>query len=302
MTPVSASAPYRGRFAPSPTGRLHFGSLVAAVGSYLEAKSHGGQWLVRMEDLDSARNQPGAAEGILRALEAFALVWDETVLYQSTRQDAYRAALAALRARGAAFACACTRREIADSAVGGLDGPVYPGTCRNGLPPGKAARAWRVRVASATVGVDDRIQGRIEHRLDTEVGDFVVLRADGVVAYQLAVVVDDAAQGVTDIVRGADLLDSTPRQVYLHGLLGLKTPSYAHLPVAVNGQGEKLSKQTFAPVVQTRDGMAPLVRALAFLGQDPPPDLARASAATFWQWAMTNWSLDKVPRRRALLA
>src|SRR5688572_24246508 len=242
-------ARYRGRFAPSPTGPLHFGSLVAAVGSFLEARTRGGDWLVRMEDLDPPRVAPGAAGDILRTLRACGMEWDGAVACQSARSEAYHAALHRLREQGKVYPCACSRREVADSAVAGVDGPVYPGTCRAGLPDGKTARALRVDTRGAAVAFDDAVQGHIEHDLEREFGDFVLYRADDVYAYQLAVVVDDAEQGITDVVRGADLLGSTPRQIHLQKLLGLGGPGYVHLPVAVNAAGEKLSKQTYAPPV-----------------------------------------------------
>ena len=225
---------YRGRFAPSPTGPLHFGSLVAAVGSYLDAKANGGVWLVRMDDLDQSRTVPGAADLILRSLENLGMAWDETVVYQSTRSAAYESALKVLKKRKLIYPCACSRREIADSAVGGIDGPIYTGTCRKGLLAGRAARAERIMTDNNRIELKDAIQGKIAHSLERQVGDFVVKRADGYFAYQLAAVVDDADQGITDIVRGADLLDSTTRQIYLQQLLGYSTPRYAHLPVAVN--------------------------------------------------------------------
>ncbi|MGC1518608.1 MAG: tRNA glutamyl-Q(34) synthetase GluQRS, partial [Azonexus sp.] len=208
---------YRGRFAPSPTGPLHFGSLVAAVGSYLDARSIGGEWLVRREDLDTPRNVPGAADDILKTLEAFGFEWDGAVLWQSRRFAAYGAALEQLKAAGLAYGCACSRKEIADSAPrpavdGGL---AYPGTCRNGLPYGRAVRAWRLRVSDAETSFADRLQGRQAQNLERDVGDFVLLRADGLYAYQLAVAVDDEFQGISDVVRGADLIASTPRQIWL---------------------------------------------------------------------------------------
>lgn len=301
---MTASAPvaYRGRFAPSPTGPLHFGSLVAAVGSYLDARSQGGEWLVRMEDIDAPRNVPGAAEGILGTLEAFGFAWDGPVLWQSTRLEAYRAALQRLVADGFAYGCACSRKEIADSAsrpaIGG--GLAYPGTCRNGLPPGRAARAWRLRVDDRETAFDDRLQGRIVQHLERDVGDFVLLRADGQFAYQLAVVVDDAWQGITDVVRGADLIDSTPRQLRLQACLGFPVLRYAHLPVAANAAGEKLSKQTLAPALEAGRAAAELVRALAFLGQEPPAELARAAVAEVWQWALQHWRFAAIPRRRTI--
>ncbi|WP_333842374.1 tRNA glutamyl-Q(34) synthetase GluQRS [Pelomicrobium sp.] len=287
---------YRGRFAPSPTGELHFGSLVAAVGSYLEAKTQGGQWRVRIEDLDRPRVAPKAAEAILRTLEACGFEWDGEVIYQARRESAYHAALHALRAGGVLYPCACSRREIADSGLSGVEGPVYPGTCRGGTP--RRPRALRVRTCSEPVGFHDAVQGWVRQRLALEVGDFVVYRSDRIFAYQLAVVVDDALQGITHVVRGADLLASTPRQIYLQRLLRLPTLRYAHLPVAVNEAGEKLSKQTRARPVEPTRAAAHLTAALAFLGQRPPRELARADVASVWQWARAHWRLSQVPRRR----
>jgi glutamyl-Q tRNA(Asp) synthetase len=299
---------YRGRFAPSPTGPLHFGSLVAAVGSYLEARTRGGEWLVRMEDLDRPREVAGAADDILRVLEALGFEWDEPVLYQSRRDFAYGEALSRLKRAGAVFACACTRREIEDS-VSAFRGPksesgelVYPGTCREGLPPGREARAIRVRADDAVIAFDDALQGRVEQNLARDCGDFVVRRADGLYAYQLAVAVDDAEQAITDVVRGADLLDSTPRQIHLQHLLGLPTPNYMHLPVAVSADGRKLSKQTLAAAIDPAKGAAALADALAFLGNAPPPKLRNARAADVWSWALEHWDAIRIPRARALPA
>jgi len=291
---------YRGRFAPSPTGPLHFGSLVAAIGSYLEARSRGGAWLVRIDDLDPPRVVPGAAGDILRTLEACGMEWDGTVAYQGARHDAYHCAVHQLRRQGLVYPCACSRCEIADSALPGLGGYVYPGTCRSGVREGKAARALRVRTGGSAIAFDDALQGRIEHDLDRHSGDFVLYRADGVYAYQLAAAVDDAAQGITDVVRGADLLASTPRQIYLQGLLGLPTPRYAHLPVAVNAQGEKLSKQTHAPPIDRRDPLPALNAALAFLGHEPPPEAVGGGTGGLWKWAIENWILERVPREMSL--
>jgi glutamyl-Q tRNA(Asp) synthetase len=287
---------YRGRFAPSPTGPLHFGSIVAAVGSFLEARSRGGEWLVRMEDLDPPRVVAGAADDILRALEACGMQWDGAVLRQSARSDTYHAALHRLREKGLVYPCACSRRDIADSAVAGFEGPVYPGTCRAGMPPGRSARAQRVNTRGANAAFDDALQGPVAHDLEKEFGDFVLYRADDVYAYQLAVVVDDAEQGVTDVVRGADLLASTPRQIYLQQLLGLPQPHYAHLPVAVNAAGEKLSKQTFAAPIDAANPQSALAAALEFLGQHPPREFTRASVREIWDWALKNWNLARVPR------
>lgn len=260
-----------GRFAPSPTGPLHFGSLVAAAASWLDARRHGGRWLVRMEDLDPPREIPGAADAILRSLEAFGLTWDGTVLYQSTRYGAYREAVKRLRVSGHAYDCACTRREIARAGHPGLDGPVYPGTCRDGLPPGRHARAVRLRTEPGTMEFRDRAQGPIRQDVARAVGDFVIRRADGYFAYQLAVVVDDAHQGITHVVRGADLLDSTPRQILLQRVLGLPTPEYLHHPLVLTPEGDKLSKQTHAPPVDDGNPVATLMAALAFLGEPTPP-------------------------------
>jgi glutamyl-Q tRNA(Asp) synthetase len=294
---------YRGRFAPSPTGPLHFGSLVAALGSYLDARAHDGEWLVRMEDLDPPRAAPGAAAEILRTLESLGLHWDGAVLRQSERGDAYQAALAELERMGATYPCACTRREIGDSALAGTDGSlVYPGTCRNGLLAGRAARATRLRVDDAVIEFDDAVQGRMRQPLASDVGDFVLRRADGLFAYQLAVVVDDAAQGITDVVRGADLLDSTPRQILLQRLLGAPTPRCLHLPVAINAAGEKLSKQTRAPPIDRARPGAALVAALEFLGQRPAPRLVGAPAAEILAVATARWDRALIPRVRALRA
>lgn len=287
---------YCGRFAPSPTGSLHFGSLVAALGSYLEARSRHGRWLVRMEDLDGPRCSVAAAEAILRTLEACALHWDGEIVWQAGRTKAYAAAFERLKDAGLLYPCSCTRRELADSAIAADGSARYPGTCRDGLPPGRAARAWRVRVGDAVVAFDDAVQGRVASVLADDAGDFILLRADGLFAYQLAVVVDDAEAHVTHIVRGADLLPSTPRQIFLQQCLGLPTPAYAHLPVAVNADGEKLSKQTLAvPVDAGRPGPA-LHAALAFLGQHPPPELAGAPPQDILAWAVANWHLARVPR------
>ena len=299
---IPADHPYCGRFAPSPTGPLHFGSLVAATGSYLDARSHHGRWLVRMEDLDPPREQPGAADLVLHTLEAFGFEWDGGVMHQSERSDAYAAALATLRARGAVFACACTRREIADSGLAADGEPVYPGTCRHGIPPGRRARSVRVRVDHQVVEFEDAVQGTIRQDLGREVGDFVVQRADGFFAYQLAVVVDDAEQGITHVVRGADLLGSTARQIHLQRLLGLTTPQYAHLPAAVNAQGEKLSKQTLARPLEAQNAAVALVAALAFLGQKPPAALGASTLREVWHWARGHWDIASVPRARAIPA
>ncbi|MDA8129554.1 MAG: tRNA glutamyl-Q(34) synthetase GluQRS [Betaproteobacteria bacterium] len=293
-------ARYVGRFAPSPTGPLHFGSLVAAVASFLDARAAAGCWLVRMEDLDRPRCEAGAADTILRQLEAYGLLWDGDVLYQSRRDDAYAAALDALRARGAVYPCACTRSQLAQAPRNAEGEILYPGTCRNGLPPGAIPRAWRVRVPDSDVGFHDRIHGDLRQNLAHDVGDFIVRRADGLFAYQLAVVVDDAFQGITHVVRGADLLWNTPRQIYLQGRLGLATPVYAHVPLITNAAGQKLSKQTLAPPLPAAGQGAVLAAALAVLGQRPPPALEDAAPAELLAWAGAHWRIESVPLRPAI--
>jgi glutamyl-Q tRNA(Asp) synthetase len=291
---------YRGRFAPSPTGPLHFGSLVAAVGSYLEARWNRGKWLVRMEDLDRPREAPGAADAILRMIEAYGFEWDGQIVFQSRRDAAYGAALKRLQHEHAVFPCACTRREISDSTMGSASEPIYPGTCRKGLSPGRSPRAMRVRVDNAVIAFEDLLQGEIEQNLAREVGDFVVRRADGLFAYQLAVVVDDFEQGITDIVRGADLLTSTPRQILLQRLLGHPIPRYMHLPVVVNQRGEKLSKQTRAAPLTVAEAPLRLWQALCFLGQEAPVELAAGKIADVWNWALANWRTERIPTRRSI--
>ena len=280
-----------GRFAPSPTGPLHFGSLVAALGSLVIARRRGGRWLVRIEDLDTPRNVAGAVDSILRDLDRCAMHWDGEVMYQSRRTDAYTEALDRLADLGWTFECGCSRRDVA--------GGVYPGTCRDGLPPGRPARSVRMRVHAATIAFHDAIQGPRSQCLETEVGDFVVRRADGIVAYHLAVVVDDAEQRVSEVVRGCDLLESTPRQILVQRALGLPNPEYAHLPVAVDADARKLGKQNLARPIASDPPGAVLVDALAFLGQSPPLELARARPTEVISWAIEHWDPTRVPRRRS---
>ena len=287
---------YVGRFAPSPTGPLHFGSLVAAVASFLDARAAAGTWLVRIEDVDTPRTVPGAAEDILRTLEAFGLRWDGEVEWQSHRAAHYERALESLRARGLTYPCRCSRREIADSGLVGLEGAVYPGTCRALALPSGPGLAERLRVDEQPVAFEDRVQGRIEHSIARDIGDFVLKRRDGLHAYQLAVVVDDALRGVTDVVRGADLLWSTPRQVALQRHLGYPTPRYLHFPVATHASGEKLSKQTRAPALDAAEAAPVLAAALAFLGQAP---IAAGSPAEMLAEAARQWHPDRIARRAA---
>ena len=287
---------YVGRFAPSPTGPLHLGSLATAVASYLHARQAGGEWLVRIEDIDPPREVPGATDAILRTLEAFELEWDRSVLYQSTRLAAYDEVAARLLAAGDAFHCRCSRSEIRAANEG--ESGRYPGTCRDlRVPPGDAA--VRVRVDAGLVASNDGLQGAIETDLAASLGDYVVMRRDSLPAYHLAVVLDDAEQGVTTIVRGVDLLDSTAAHIHLQGVLGLPTPRYYHLPVVVNEQGQKLSKQTGATAVDPGDRAA-AATVLDLLGLTVPPALADERPAVLWQWAIEHWSIDALKRRRAL--
>lgn len=289
---------YIGRFAPSPTGPLHFGSLLTAVASYLDARANQGNWLVRMDDLDQPRCVKGADSDILRTLEAYGLYWDGEVMYQSHRQTAYEAALEQLQQEKLVYACGCTRREIADIAHAGIEGPVYPGTCRPGLPAGKTARSIRLCTPDNVIVLQDRIQGEIKQHIQQEVGDFIVRRADGLFAYQLAVVVDDAEQQISDIVRGSDLLTSTPRQISLQQLLGVKTPSYAHLPVAVNQFGNKLSKQTHAHPVDIKHARVTLLQVMHFLHQPVIKDMPDMSLDEFWPEAIAHWQPGRIPARQ----
>ncbi len=310
------STDYVGRFAPSPTGPLHFGSLVAAVASYCDARYNQGKWLVRMEDVDKPREMAGAADDILRTLEAFGFEWDSEVINQSQRSDIYEDHLQHLQRNGFIYACTCSRKEIADSAINiGIDGAIYPKTCypktyfnktinsntreRHASASPMGTASWRINVDSAgLIAFKDAIQGNISQQLAHDVGDFILKRKDGLFAYQLAVVVDDALQGITHIVRGADLLDSTPRQIYLQQLLGVTTPHYAHVPVVVNADGEKLSKQTLAKPITAETSSALVFEVLQFLGQNPPFEFKNATLAEMWRWAIAHWQLEKIPRQK----
>ena len=286
---MKPKADYIGRFAPSPSGPLHFGSLIAALASYLDARAHGGQWLLRMEDLDPAREPPQAARQILEALEAFGLQWDGAVLYQSSRLDSYRDALQKLQQDGLIYACDCTRQQI--QALGG----VYDNRCRSRKDVPQDC-ALRVKVSDRSIHFEDRIQGTTQQHLLNECGDFVLLRKDSLFAYQLAVVVDDAFQNVNSVVRGSDLLDSTPRQIYLQQCLGYATPDYAHFPVAVNEDNQKLSKQHFAAPLDHSTPLPELIRALRFLGQSVTTEMERSDIASVLQWAIAHWDIQTVPK------
>jgi glutamyl-queuosine tRNA(Asp) synthetase len=288
---------YRGRFAPSPTGPLHFGSLVAALASWLDARASGGEWRVRIEDVDGPRTVPGADTQILRTLEKLGLHWDGEVTYQSSRLDRYDAALDRLREARHTYRCRCSRREIADSAMQGIEGAIYPGTCRHRELPASEPAAERVIAPEDTIHFVDRVQGTLSQNVAHEIGDFVLKRRDGLHSYQLAVVVDDAEAGITDVVRGADLLWSTPRQIGLQRSIGLPTPRYLHIPVAADRSGEKLSKQTLAPPIHVGNAGEELRRALRFLGQRVEDD---ASVVQMLEVARKRWDPGLIPRRSAI--
>lgn len=286
-----------GRFAPSPTGPLHFGSLVAAVGSYLLARRSGGLWLLRIEDLDTPRVVPGAADNMLSLLEKLGFSWDGEVIYQSQRFERYQQVLEGLRARMLLFDCSCSRKEVLASAPHpGEEGPVYSGTCRNGPVGSRSQLATRIKVPGQTVCIIDGVYGKLEQHLLTAVGDFVLQRADGLFAYQLAVVVDDIDSGVSQVVRGADLLSSTPRQVYLYSCMGEPPPHYYHLPLALAADGEKISKRhSPAAEIDCNNGPAEIWRALDFLGQHPPQELQNAEGAELLIWGVENFQPDRIP-------
>ena len=292
---------YCGRFAPTPSGPLHFGSMIAAIGSYCDARANDGTWHVRIDDIDRTRVVVGAADDILRTLTAFGMEWDGKPVFQSHNSDSHHAALHLLRSRAHVFACSCSRKAISEADETGVDSPVYAGTCRNGLRSGPSARSLRLQVDhDVQAGFIDLLQGSVSQQLAAEVGDFVIYRSDSIFSYHLACAVDDAQQGVTHIVRGADLIESTPRQIHLQGLLGLPTPAYLHLPVATNDQGQKISKQTGATRVDhTRPGEI-IYSALNFLLQRPPTELARAPARTAIEWAVHNWRRENLPQIREI--
>lgn len=288
---------YTGRFAPSPTGLLHIGSLLTAVASYADARSNGGKWLVRMEDLDPPREMPGAASHILHTLEAFGFEWDGEIAYQSRRYALYEETLCRLQTAGLVYPCHCSRKDWQAGARRGADGFVYNGRCRHPgqrpAPQGKQP-AWRIRVPDRVIGFSDGIVGGYAQNLAGDIGDFVLLRADGYWAYQLAVVADDAEQCVTHIVRGQDLLVSTPRQIYLQQCLGVPTPRYAHLPLLTNTQGQKWSKQTLAPALDLNRREQLLRQVFRYLNLPEAPETDRP--AELLDWAVAHWDMDKVPK------
>lgn len=283
---------YVGRFAPSPTGPLHFGSLIAALFGFLRARQLGGRWLLRIEDLDPPRQPEGAVGQILETLQAYGLDWDGPVTYQSRRTSLYDDAMRILAASKLIYPCTCSRSNILDAGAREFDpelGPVYPGTCRSGpgFPDQPAAR--RIRAPDLEISFSDGLQGRRTQNLAQQSGDFIIRRKDGLYAYNLAVVVDDAMQGITEVARGTDLLSQTPRQIYLQRSLELPTPEYLHFPVAVSSQGQKLSKQTGAGGVRSDRVGENLVAALEFLGLEPPSELASESGRVILDWGLSNF-------------
>lgn len=285
--PISS---YTGRFAPSPSGPLHFGSLIAAVGSYLQARAQGGRWLVRIEDLDPPREVPGAADLILRTLDSYGLHWDGEVVYQSRRHPRYQQLLDELGIRGMTYHCDCSRARIQEA------GGIYPGHCRSRALSG-AGHAIRLRMDQPVYEFDDRLLGRISVPIALAEGDFILKRRDGLFAYNLAVVIDDADSGITEVVRGADLIEPTVRQIALYRLLGYPEPGWLHLPLALQSDGRKLSKQNHAPPLSQQHIGQTLWQALAFLGQCPPAELAGASADIQLTWAQQHWSMRSIPHR-----
>jgi glutamyl-Q tRNA(Asp) synthetase len=286
---------YRGRFAPSPTGRLHIGSLIGALASYLDAKANNGEWLVRMEDLDPPREMPGAATQILEDLQIHGLKWDSDILYQSHRHQAYQTAIDQLLIEYKAFACSCSRTQLRSNQN------IHQGRC-NGPKSPEADYAIRLLVDQHSIAFTDPIQGIYEQQLQQQVGDFVLLRKDRFFAYQLAVVIDDAFQQITHVVRGSDLLDSTPRQIFLQKQLGLATPQYCHFPVITNSEHQKLSKQTFAPALSNQQALTNLQQALHFLQQPVASPAAAKSIPSLLAWATEHWSIEKIPKKLALMA
>lgn len=282
---------YRGRFAPSPTGPVHYGTLVAAVGSYLQAKKNNGEWLMRMEDVDSQRKVDGADTDILHTLENFGFEWDGEIIYQTKQTEHYQQALEKLIARSMAFPCLCSRKQLAET-----DSKIYPGTCRHHSLPEKRQHAIRVLSRDINIEFNDAVLGKRSQNIKRQCGDFIIKRRDGLFAYQLAVVIDDAMQNISEVVRGADLLDSTPRQIYLQQLLNYSTPKYCHLPLAVDGSGDKISKSENATRVDIKNKEKLLISTLIFLGQKPPDDLVKSHINDIWLWAIKHWKIRNIPR------
>ncbi|UYZ84076.1 tRNA glutamyl-Q(34) synthetase GluQRS [Entomomonas sp. E2T0] len=285
--------PYIGRFAPTPSGGLHLGSLVAALASYLDAKAANGKWLIRIEDIDPPREVVGATENILRTLEAYGFEWDGEILYQSSRLADYELVIDKLFNNGLAYACTCSRKQLENYSI-------YPNFCRDALKP-RLDAAIRIRVPELIYQFIDRVQGNFSQHLGQEVGDFIIKRRDGFFAYQLAVVLDDSEQGITDIVRGADLLDSTPRQLYLQELLGFSMPKYLHVPILLDVNGHKLSKTQCSPILPIVEASKLLITALEVLGQPVETNLYKETPQQILNYAITNWCVDLIPKNQFMV-
>ncbi|MCK5396028.1 MAG: tRNA glutamyl-Q(34) synthetase GluQRS, partial [Gammaproteobacteria bacterium] len=286
------------RFAPSPTGPVHYGTLVAAVGSYLQAKKNNGEWLIRMEDVDTLRKVDGADNGILRTLESFGFEWNGEVLYQTKQIEYYEQALEKLISQSMVFPCLCSRKQLSKT-----DSKLYPGTCRQRSLSEKKEHALRILSQDIDIKFNDAVMGSHSQNIEQQCGDFIIKRRDGLFAYQLAVVVDDAMQDITEVVRGTDLLDSTPRQIYLQQLLNYSTPVYCHLPLAIDNFGNKISKSEGAPKVDIKNKEKLLIKTLNFLGQQPPDDLVESHIDDIWLWAIKHWEIKRIPKvekRKAL--
>ncbi len=290
--PNDKSTTYKGRFAPSPTGSVHFGTLVAALGSYLQAKTNHGDWLIRIEDVDTTRKVEGSDLDILRTLEAFGFEWHGQIIYQSSQTEYYQQALEQLILESLVFSCLCSRKQLATT-----KSSVYPGTCRNRLPAEKKQHALRLLTKNRTICFNDAVMGKQSQNIENQCGDFIIKRRDGLFAYQLAVVVDDARQGISEIVRGTDLLDCTARQMYLQQVLGYNTPVYCHLPLAVDAEGKKISKSDDATKVDINRREKLLCNVLQFLGQNPPADLSDSNINDIWSWAVQHWDIRQVPSK-----
>ena len=294
---------YKGRFAPSPTGPVHFGTLIAAVGSYLQAKKNHGEWIIRMEDVDITRKVEGSDTDILHTLETFGFEWHGEVIYQSQQTEHYEHALEQLISQSLVFPCSCSRKQLATSDTDQVDSQIYPGICRNRQLPETRTdetreHALRILAEDITIKFDDAVMGEQSQNIKQQCGDFIIKRRDGLFAYQLAVVVDDALQNVTEIVRGSDLLDSTERQIYLQQLLGYPTPAYCHLPLAVDAGGNKISKSEGAAKVDIKNREKLICSVLEFLGQDPPADLSGCNLNDIWKWGADNWNIGQVPANK----
>jgi len=288
---------YRGRFAPSPTGPLHFGSLVAAMASYLEAKTHDGHWLLRIDDVDQTRARPGLDLIILKSLENFGFSWDGPVTYQSSRTSQYQKVIKQLGAQNQAYPCSCSRRIIATNSKIGREGPIYPGTCRNLSRQINEATALRLQTDDRPISFEDTIAGPVVQHIESEIGDFIIRRVDGYTAYQLAVVVDDHDQQITHVVRGADLLWSTPRQILLQKMLGYSTPDYTHIPLILGADGKKLSKRDNAHPVDEKQPVKTLLKAWNYLAQTSFKETP-AEPGSFWTHAINNWQINKLTPQR----